>query len=325
MNHTKESRKRIYADIAPASTWQEVDVRLREGIYADSSQWKRFLHLLLPALGISFVVSGVIFFFAYNWAELDKFIKLGLIEGMIVIAIALVLFTRWNLPVKQLILTGASFLVGALFAVYGQIYQTGANAYDFFLGWTAFVTLWAVASGYLPLWLLWIGLVNATIYLYRDQMTEPNEWQGFLLESAHTVICAIAAAVTEWLYCRGRLRSRSAWFINTLALAAIVSATINGIIGIMGDYYFYLSPSLLIVLIVFGSGLFYGLRKHQLFYMATIPFCIMTLLGTLILRTLDERLDIGVILLLGLMFIGGTTGLIFYLIGLKKKWYGTVE
>lgn len=150
MDQTTSSRKEIYAnDIA--SEWQRTEGLLQKNVYADSTQWRHFLNLLLPALGIAFIVSGIIFFFAYNWADLNKFVKLGMIEGTLIVAIALVLFTRWSLPVKQIILTGAAFLVGALFAVYGQIYQTGANAYDFFLGWTIFVTLWAIVSGYPPL------------------------------------------------------------------------------------------------------------------------------------------------------------------------------
>ena len=46
---------------------------------------------------------------------------------------------------------GATFLIGTLFAVFGQIYQTGADAYDLFLGWTLFTILWAVAIRFAPL------------------------------------------------------------------------------------------------------------------------------------------------------------------------------
>ena len=120
MDQTNSSRKEIYANEA-ALGWQEKETLLRENVYAGSNQWRRFLNLLLPAQGISFMVSGVIFFFAYNWADLHKFAKLGIIEGMLIASVALILFTRWNQPIKQIILTGASFLVGVLFAVYGQI------------------------------------------------------------------------------------------------------------------------------------------------------------------------------------------------------------
>lgn len=323
MNRTKSLRKEIYANES-ASGWQETEERLRTNVYADGDQWRRFLNLLLPALGVALMVSGILFFFAYNWMELDKFIKLGLIEGLLVTAVALVLFTRWSLPVKQIILTGASFLVGALFAVYGQIYQTGANAYDFFLGWTAFVTIWTLASGYLPLWLLWIGLVNVTIYLYKDQMMFQNELPAFLLKNAHTLVCAVAVVLAEWLHSSGRTRQRTAWFINTVALAAIANVTANAMVSILSGYP-YFSLILVMLLLVFGGGLFYGFRKRQLFYIATIPFCMLLILAALLVQALEEYFNAGLILFLGLMFVAGTTGLIFYLIKLKKQWHGTTE
>lgn len=321
MNQTKSARKDIYA-IDKANGWEETEALLQKNVYADGTQWQRFLNLLLPALGVSFVVSGIIFFFAYNWADLDKFVKLGMIEGMLVVAVALVLFTRWKLPVKQIILTGASFLVGALFAVYGQIYQTGANAYDFFLGWTAFVTLWAVASGYPPLWLAWIGLVNVTLFLYKEQTYITSEEVSVLLNNSHTLVCALPVIVAEGLHASGRIRQRAAWFINTVALGAFASATTNAMISILSDYR-QAEVALPVALVLFGGGLLYGLRKRQLFYIATIPFCALLVLEAIFIQVLESQFSTGIILFLGLVLIAGTTAIIALIIQLKKQWYGT--
>lgn len=323
MNQTKKSRKYIYAN-QPDTGWQGMEQELQANVYADSIQWRRFLNLLLPALGISLMVSGIIFFFAYNWADLNKFAKLGLLEGMLVIAIALVLFTRWNLPVKQIILTGASFLVGALFAVYGQIYQTGANAYDFFLGWTVFVTLWVIVSGYLPLWLVWIGLVNITIYFYKEQIAVSNEGLMVLLNNSRTLICTLAVIVAEGLYALGKTRKRTAWFINTVALVALASATLNVMDSILSGYG-HLAVILPIALVIFVGGLIFGFCKRQLFYIATIPFCALLILDTFLFKLVEKRADIAVVLLMGLVLIAGTTGLVSLIIKLKKQGYGTAE
>lgn len=321
MNQTKSSRKEIYADEAVAG-WKQTEALLQQQVYADGSQWRRFLNLLLPALGVSFMVSGILFFFAYNWTDLNKFAKLGMIEALLVEAVALVLFTRWNLPIKQIILTGASFLVGALFAVYGQIYQTGANAYDFFLGWTLFVTLWAIASGYPPLWLVWIGLVNITIYLYGKQTDIVDEGMRVLLNNSHTLICALAVIVAEALYASGRMRKRTVWFINTVALAALACATANAINSILISYE-QGAVTLPIALVLFAAGLCFGFRKRQLFYISTIPFCALLMLEALLLQVLEKSINAGVILLLGLVLIAGTTALTALIIKLKKQGYGT--
>lgn len=321
MNQTKSSRKEIYADEAVAG-WKQTEALLQQQVYADGSQWRRFLNLLLPALGVSFMVSGILFFFAYNWTDLNKFAKLGMIEALLVGAVALVLFTRWNLPIKQIILTGASFLVGALFAVYGQIYQTGANAYDFFLGWTLFVTLWAIASGYPPLWLVWIGLVNITIYLYGKQTDIVDEGMRVLLNNSHTLICALAVIVAEALYASGRMRKRTVWFVNAVALAALACATANAINSILTSYE-QGAVTLPIALVLFAAGLCFGFRKRQLFYISTIPFCALLMLEALLLQVLEKSINAGVILLLGLVLIAGTTALTTLIIKLKKQGYGT--
>jgi len=135
----------------------------RQALYANKRQWNQFLSIFLLAAGIGFTVTGIIFFFAYNWDELPKFAKLGMVEVLLATSVLLAVFTRWSTLVKQVLLTGATFLTGTLFAVFGQIYQTGADAYHLFLGWTLFTFLWAVAIRFAPLWLTFIGLLSITI------------------------------------------------------------------------------------------------------------------------------------------------------------------
>ncbi len=171
----------------------------RQALYADKKQWNQFLSIFLLAVGVGFTVAGIIFFFAYNWDELPKFAKLGIVEVLLIASVLLVTFTRWNKLVKQILLTGATFLIGTLFAVFGQIYQTGADAYDLFLGWTLFTILWAVAIRFAPLWLTFIGLLCTTIWLYNIQIANTNSWEMTLLANAVTWICALTTVITEWM------------------------------------------------------------------------------------------------------------------------------
>lgn len=322
MTHsTKSSRREIYANSTEGNR-QEVETLLQSNVYADKDQWKRFLNLSLPALGVSLLVSGIIFFFAYNWAELSAFVKLGLMEGVLAATVALVLFTPWSQSTKQIILTGASFLVGALFAVYGQVYQTGANAYEFFLGWTLFVTLWTIASGYPPLWLVWIGLVHITIHLYCQQMLSYDDELYYILHNTQTLILAICTVSAECWYAAGNNRRRATWFVNTIALAAILWATwcLSDSILLHNKYWLLSGP---IALAIFIAGLWYGKRKRLLFYMAAIPFCALLTLESLLIKVFQDDINAGLFLLLGLVLAAGTTAIVYLIIELKKQWYGT--
>jgi uncharacterized membrane protein len=124
--------------ITSYSNWTEqgVDKALKDHIFSNVASWRSFLRFLFLALGVGFTTAGIIFFFAYNWADLHKFAKIGIMEGLVIITTLIVVLTGWKPIVKNVILTGTTFLVGGMIAVFGQIYQTGANAYDFFLGWT---------------------------------------------------------------------------------------------------------------------------------------------------------------------------------------------
>ncbi|MCS3026592.1 DUF2157 domain-containing protein [Bacteroides xylanisolvens] len=199
----------------------------RQALYADKKQWNQFLSVFLLAVGVGFTVAGIIFFFAYNWDELPKFAKLGIVEVLLIASVLLVTFTRWNKLVKQILLTGATFLIGTLFAVFGQIYQTGADAYDLFLGWTLFTILWAVATRFAPLWLTFIGLLCTTIWLYNIQIANTNSWEMTLLANAVTWICALATIITEWMSTKGHLDRNNRWFVSLLSPATILHTSFS--------------------------------------------------------------------------------------------------
>ncbi len=63
--------------IARHSNWSEksIDKILKKNIYNDKESWNKFLRLFFISLGVGFTTAGIIFFFAYNWADLHKFIK----------------------------------------------------------------------------------------------------------------------------------------------------------------------------------------------------------------------------------------------------------
>ena len=95
---------------------------LNENIYHNKATWQKFLQLIFISLGIGFTMAGIIFFFAYNWADLHKFVKIGIMEGLVVITTLIVVLTSWKQMVKNIILTGTTFLVGGMIAVFGQIH-----------------------------------------------------------------------------------------------------------------------------------------------------------------------------------------------------------
>ncbi|ARV05360.1 membrane-like protein [Polaribacter sp. SA4-10] len=313
---TKIDREDIHI-INRHSNWSEksIDNLLKKEIYTTATSWGKFLRLFFITLGIGFTTTGVLFFFAYNWADLHKFIKIGIIETLIVSLIAVVLFSKINIDIKNILLTGASILVGVLFAVFGQIYQTGANAYDFFLGWTLFITLWVLISNYAPLWLVFIILINTTLILYTQQVA--HNWSEIfvftLLFSINIVFLIAALAGKRFI---PKLNTPT-WFSNIIALTAVSFSTIGICFGIFDKLETTFMVLLIATILLYLLGIKYGLKVKSSFYLSIIFFSVIITITAFFIKLSH---DAGMFLFISLFVIASVTYVIKTLINLQKKW-----
>lgn len=304
--------------ISRNSNWPVGGVQkvLKQQVYNGKKAWQQFLQLLFLGLGIGFATAGVIFFFAYNWDSLHKFVKIGLIEGLVILLTLIILFARFSSTVKNILLTGAAVLVGVLFAVFGQVYQTGANAYDLFLGWTLSITLWAIMANYAPLWLVYLVLINTTLYLYTEQVAKG--WSELLVNTLLFLINSAFLLLSMLLSKTGLAIQAPHWFRIILVLGAVTLATIGMIGGIFSlglDAAFYLLLPAVVVL--YAAGILYGIRQKSLFYLSTICFSIIIILSACFLKLSDEA---GMLLFTALFILGSVTFLIKKLVDLQKQW-----
>ena len=299
------------------SNWSEksIDNILKKNIYSDKESWQKFLRLFFISLSVGFITAGIIFFFAYNWADLHKFIKIGLIEGLIIISTLVILFSKISLDIKNILLTSTSILVGVLFAVFGQIYQTGANAYDFFLGWSMFITIWVFVSNYAPLWLVFITLINTTLILYSQQVAK--DWSEVFVFTLLFIMNIIF--LTTFLYGKkiNKVIKVPIWFSNLIALASVSFGTIGVIFGIFDENQTSFFVLIIITSIIYGIGIKYGIKLKSGFYLSIIPFSIIIIITAFLIKLSD---DAGMFFFISLFVIGSVTLVIKNLIDLKKKW-----
>jgi len=136
------------------------------GALPDRVDWRRFLDRLLLWTGSVLLAAAIIFFIAYNWKQIGIFARFGLAELLIAAAVGCCLRFDIQSPPGKASLFVASLLAGALLALFGQTYQTGADTYELFITWAVAILPWA-AVGRLPvLWVLVIALVNVAITFY---------------------------------------------------------------------------------------------------------------------------------------------------------------
>lgn len=313
---SKISREDIQI-ISRCSNWSENDVSktMADTVYADKSSWLAFLRILFLGIGASFTVAGIIFFFAYNWADLNKFVKLGLLEGLVLLVSLGVLFFKTNPLVKKVLLAATAILVGASLAVFGQVYQTGANAYDFFLAWVLFISLWVIISRFAALWVIYIALINTTIFLYADQVAQ--DWSELFVINFLFVV-NLFFLIGFLLISKFKPDRRfPVWSTHLLALAITVIGTIGVSMGIFEDPEPLFWMLFVLVGISYGLGVWYGLKAHNTFYLAIICFSVILIICDLLLHASEGA---GMFFIIGLFIIGSVTVLIKTLMEIQRKW-----
>jgi uncharacterized membrane protein len=145
---------------------REQEVLRAAAVTPAPAEWRLFLARLTLWLGVAALGAAVIFFFAFNWAALGRFAKFALVEAGILAA----LLACWRLdldgaPGKAVLLL-LSLLTGALLALTGQVYQTGADTYELFAWWAVLILPWVLVGRSVALWLVWLALLNVALYLY---------------------------------------------------------------------------------------------------------------------------------------------------------------
>ena len=288
---------------------------LRDFVYSGKDAWQQFLKILFLSLGAGFLLAGVIFFFAYNWDALHKFVKLGIIEGLVLLLTLTALLMRKNILVRNILLTAASVMIGVFFAVFGQVYQTGADAYDLFLNWTLCTILWVIVAGFAPLWLIWLALVNITVQLYlRQTGADLSEMTSPLLLFLVNAISLVVALLLKHF----GSRKTPQWFIIVLALAAAAVATIGVSTGIFGRISIPFSLLLAAVIISYAGIIYYAFRQQSVFFIAVTGFSMIIILSAGILEL--GQTNTGSVLLVCIFLGAGTTMLIKSLLTLQKQW-----
>lgn len=292
-----------------------VEELLSAKVYHGKAEWYRFLQLSMLALGAGFTLSGIVFFFAYNWDDLHRFLKLGVIAGLVVLTASLSLKKSFQPVLRKVLLSAAAVLVGVLFAVFGQIYQTGADAYDFFLAWTVFITLWVIVSDFPPLWLGYVVLLNITLMTYMDQMQ--RQWPTVMFFSVLFFFNAILLIIASYFSGRSAAFRLPTWVGQTLALVTIIFGTIGVINGIMGSYH-PVFPSLLAgIVVLYPLALHHGYQQRRLFWPAVISLSVVIIVTTWFIRISDGSW----MYLFNTLFIAGSIGAVIgYLIKLQRKW-----
>ena len=126
----------------------------------DREKPELYLHM-----GTAFILSSIVYLTAFNWHGLSSFSKM-----LIMALVVFIPFVIYNLPInekyRKLSLFSLEFLIGIMFAVFGQVYQTGADSYMLFVMWSLAIVPMVLTVRYLPSYFLFFTVLSLAAILY---------------------------------------------------------------------------------------------------------------------------------------------------------------
>lgn len=286
-------RKLVAADALSIDEAKRMEARLRADL-----PWRLWLDRGLLVLGVILIVAGIGYFFAHNWQYLTENGKLLHASGSVLIAFVLAVYAGLDRFAGKLLLLAASLLVGVFIAVFGQVYQTGADTYEMFLAWALLIFPWVVLGRFVPLWLFCIALINlavgfywpVSLYLFSDSFESELCFRYETLSLL--AINLIALSLREgaaWSKINWMDRDWSAWVLLTATLASITTETTYEILRTFDNDTIAAWPATLAV--VFQTGLILGFVLYFLRVRPSLPaLALCTLSACCVVMTLAARL-----------------------------------
>jgi uncharacterized membrane protein len=239
---------------------------------------------LLLAFGAAQLISGAVFFFAYNWRDLSDPVKIALPQAAMILA-----FLVWALLPRASRLgavagLAATVMIGVSMAVVGQVYQLGADPWRLFAIWAALALPIAVLMRSDAQFALALAVATAGYALYANEVMWdllPEGWRESLIIGAYA---ALAACV---LIGRDAISVGAPSWLRWLLAAAALGVALTGGIGDLfnGRHAFDQSFVASLALFAVAAALFFA-RRHDGPVRAMALFALAAWIGALGIRTI---------------------------------------
>lgn len=309
----------------------------RFGLKRSKAAWTLFLQRFSVIMGVLLFVAGLIFFMAWNWENFSRFAKFAIVEAVFIICGAYSVL-RW--PKKgsdspgwdaRIALLGAALSIGGMLALYGQIYQTGADAWELFRAWTIMVAVLAipgrVTAFWFMLWLVgstWLGLYLATIIDLNGWRWKSSIYSFALYMSlAQFAMLALNEAASRILSMRGISHDPGRWLSRIIGCAAIGSMAFLAFKYLASGHRddVYTNLGMIYVLSLAACFIVYYRFIPELLFLALSIFSAVTFVCVKATDMLikSSYAGTGTALMLGLMILGLTFGSLKLILLLRKK------
>jgi uncharacterized membrane protein len=191
--------------------------------------WPRTVALLAAALG----GLGIIFWIAANWETFGRFGRFALLQGFFLVMCAGAL---WRPAARTPLALAALLAIGALFAYFGQTYQTGADPWQLFALWAVLALPLCLGVRSDVLWAPWslVAMTGLALWVQAHASHRWNVERSDLL--VHAFAWGVALALTGALGAPlRRFTGAGDWALRTALASSAVIITLTALGGLFAQ------------------------------------------------------------------------------------------
>jgi len=282
--------------------------------------WLAQANLILLFGTVVLLGAALIFFLAHNWPFMHYFTKFALAAGALVLSGVVAIRSIPASLVQRAALLAAAILTGALLALIGQTYQTGADIWQLFAGWAALITPLVLLSKSRACYLLWFVVLELALGRYLSTQSE-FLW---LLASPPMILNLALANLVMMLFAEFALPRLGVQANQTLvrlaALILIAPLTYGAAIGAWDNSY---QLNLLVYLpLTVVLTLWYWRQRCDVLILALLAFSAITVATAMLASLLEHADDFFAMNLLALFVIGSSVAAVIWLKKLQQTAVG---
>ncbi len=275
------------------------------GLHDEPAALEWWLPRGVALLGSALIGLGGVFWIAANWDTLGRLGQFALLQGAVLV---MGVGAMWHAPARVPLGLLALLAMGALFAYFGQTYQTGADPWQLFALWAALALPLCLALRSDALWTPWSLLAMTAVALWV-QAHAGHRWQVAPDHLATYLVgwAAALALVAGLSHPARRFTGAGVWALRcalSLALAMITLTALGGLFNTPVAPHFWLALALLGA----SAALLTRPAWFEVFGLSAVALGLNTLVVAGLARLLFEGRHgvdpIGRLLLLGLLAAG---------------------
>ncbi len=254
------------------------------------ASWAAYLDWHALIVGVVLLAAGTIFFVAANWSALPGLARLAIVGAAMIGATLVGGYLGESLAGRATSMLGG-LLFGPVLAVYGQIYQTGADAWQLFAWWTGVLVAYGVLVRFAGIWVVALLGLHITGFAWIDQELGGDSYAdvGAFVVVGLALIDALLVGLAE-RFTSGREREVAT---HTAAMAGLAVLLPFGVLAISDDLQSasHQLGALVLLAALAAIWMIYRWRRPALGMLAAFASVITILVSTLFARILFDGLD----------------------------------